>query len=165
MEILLAAMIVGVIGVALAALTTAGARESGVGRTKTMLRNQLSLAMRQLRQDVRGASAVVVNGSTLTLTQAHPAGPNEPTADITYEFSDGKMKRSNETILQYVKTVSQGSFSSPRFQLISGGSSGTMDSMLQLQLVVEVDSTPKVNIAVDETFLLPHGIGIKGVNQ
>lgn len=51
-EILLAVMIVGIIGVALAALTTAASRESGVGRSRVLLRNNLSLAMRQLRQDM-----------------------------------------------------------------------------------------------------------------
>ena len=51
-EILLAVMIVGIIGVALAALTTASSREAGVGRSRVLLRNNLSLAMRQLRQDV-----------------------------------------------------------------------------------------------------------------
>lgn len=51
-EILLAVMIVGIIGVALAALTTASSREAGVGRSRVLLRNNLSLAMRQLRQDM-----------------------------------------------------------------------------------------------------------------
>lgn len=50
-EILLAVMIVGIIGVALASLTTAASRESGVGRSKVMLRNNLSIALRQLRQE------------------------------------------------------------------------------------------------------------------
>ena len=40
-EILLAVMIVGIIGVALAALTTAASREGGVGRSKILLRNIL----------------------------------------------------------------------------------------------------------------------------
>lgn len=55
-EILLAVMIVGIIGVALAALTTAASRESGVGRSRVLLRNNLSLAMRQLRQDVHSST-------------------------------------------------------------------------------------------------------------
>ena len=58
-EILLAVMIVGIIGVALASLTTAASRESGVGRSKVMLRNNLSLAMRRLRMDVHDASRVL----------------------------------------------------------------------------------------------------------
>lgn len=55
-EILLAVMIVGIIGVALAALTTASSREAGVGRSRVLLRNNLSLAMRQLRQDVHSST-------------------------------------------------------------------------------------------------------------
>ena len=55
-EILLAVMIVGIIGVALAALTTASSREAGVGRSRVLLRNNLSLAMRQLRQDIHSST-------------------------------------------------------------------------------------------------------------
>jgi len=55
-EILLAAVIVGMIGVALASLTRAASRESGAGNSRVMLRNSLSVAMRQLRQDVHRAS-------------------------------------------------------------------------------------------------------------
>lgn len=58
-EILLAVMIVGIIGVALAALTTAASRESGVGRSKILLRNNLSLALRQLRDDIHASSRVM----------------------------------------------------------------------------------------------------------
>lgn len=58
-EILLAVMIVGIIGIALAALTTAASRESGVGRSKILLRNNLSIAMRQLREDIHHASRVI----------------------------------------------------------------------------------------------------------
>ncbi len=58
-EILLAVMIVAIIGVALAALTTAASRESGVGRSRILLRNNLSIAMRQLRNDVHDSSRVL----------------------------------------------------------------------------------------------------------
>lgn len=58
-EILLAVMIVGIIGVALAALTTAASRESGVGRSKVLLRNNLSIVLRQLRKDIRESSRVL----------------------------------------------------------------------------------------------------------
>ncbi len=58
-EILLAVMIVGIIGVALAALTTAASRESGVGRSKVLLRNNLSIALRQLRRDVQQSTRVL----------------------------------------------------------------------------------------------------------
>lgn len=58
-EILLAVMIVGIIGVALAALTTAASRESGVGRSKVLLRNNLSIALRELRRDVQQSTRVL----------------------------------------------------------------------------------------------------------
>ena len=58
-EVLLAVMIVGIIGVALASLTTAASRESGVGNSRVMLRNNLSVALRQLRQDVHEASRIL----------------------------------------------------------------------------------------------------------
>lgn len=57
-EILLAVMIVGLIGVALAALTTAASRESGVGRSKVLMRNNLSLALRTLRNDINNATFI-----------------------------------------------------------------------------------------------------------
>lgn len=57
-EILLAVLVVAIIGVALASLTTAASRESGVGRSKVMLRNGISRAMRQLRQDLHESSRV-----------------------------------------------------------------------------------------------------------
>ena len=58
-EILLAVMIVGIIGVALASLTTAASRESGVGRSKVLLRNNLSIALRVLRRDVQQSTRVL----------------------------------------------------------------------------------------------------------
>lgn len=58
-EILLAVMVVGIIGVALASLTTAASREGGVGRSRTMLRNGMSRAIRQLRQDVQDSTRVL----------------------------------------------------------------------------------------------------------
>lgn len=57
-EILLAVMIVGLVGVALAALTTAASRESGVGRSKVLMRNNLSLALRTLRNDINNATFI-----------------------------------------------------------------------------------------------------------
>lgn len=57
-EVLLAVMIVGLIGVALAALSRAAARESGVGRSKIMLRNNISSFVRNLRKDLSSASFV-----------------------------------------------------------------------------------------------------------
>lgn len=61
-EILLAVMVVALIGVALASLTTAASREGGSGRTRTVLRNSLSRAVSQLRQDVQDSSQVLYGG-------------------------------------------------------------------------------------------------------
>ena len=58
-EILLAVMIVGVVGVTLAAMSTAASRESGVGKNKMILRENLTVAMRQLRQDIASAHQVL----------------------------------------------------------------------------------------------------------
>ncbi len=62
-EILLAVMIVGIIGVALASLTTTATRETTTGRSRITLRNSLSLALRQIRQDIHESNQVLyVNG-------------------------------------------------------------------------------------------------------
>ena len=61
-EILLAVMIVGLIGVALASLTRASAREAGVGRSKIMLRNNLSSFVQLLRKDLASDSLVEAEG-------------------------------------------------------------------------------------------------------
>jgi len=73
-EVLLAVLVVALIGVALASLTTAASREGGVGRSKVMLRNHMSRSIRQLRRDVNEASRIIfargqiplntINGST-----------------------------------------------------------------------------------------------------
>ena len=102
MEILLAAFIVGIIGVALAALTTAAVRETGVARTRTMLRHQLSVALRQLRQDIEQADGVQIRfnmgtGSAPLTTRrmvltsnAQPLGPGQRESwTITYTFTAG----------------------------------------------------------------------------
>ena len=57
-EVLLAVMIVGIIGVALASLTRAAARESGVGRSKIMLSNNLNSFYRQVRKDLAVATVI-----------------------------------------------------------------------------------------------------------
>ena len=72
-EVLLAVMIVGLIGVALASLSRGAARESGLGRSRVMLRNNMSLFMRQVRQDldkateVTAAGAVTANNTTTSV--------------------------------------------------------------------------------------------------
>ncbi len=63
-EVLLAVMVVGLIGVALASLTTAATRESGVGRSKVMLRNNLSLFLRTLRDDINAATYINMGASS-----------------------------------------------------------------------------------------------------
>ena len=57
-EVLMAMMIVGLIGVALASLSRSAAKEGGVGRSKVLLRNNLSSFMRTLRNDLAKASNV-----------------------------------------------------------------------------------------------------------
>lgn len=58
-EILLAVMIVGVIGVALASLTTAASRESEVGRSRALLRNDLTIALQQIKEDINNYNTVL----------------------------------------------------------------------------------------------------------
>ncbi len=182
-EILLAAMIVGIIGVALAAITTAGVREGKVGRTKAVLRNQLSVALRQLRQDIAQSSNVSVEqeGRQLTLTQAYKLGPSEEDSQtITYQFIlgnedsgggkiGGKLTRKINTnpaeeILYNVKSISGSDFISPSFQLLYNHSTNTyseISSAVQVRIIVEVAGSPAINEVVDETFLLPQGIPIR----
>ena len=114
-EVLLAVMIVGLIGVALASLSRGAARESSVGRSRITLRNDLSLFIRQLRSDLETASAIAPSGTPdaaggklLTIKQGNTRGesaiwtyakagliPNqvrkdiEPKKWITYCFKKG----------------------------------------------------------------------------
>lgn len=76
-EILLAVMIVGIIGVALASLTTAASRESGAGNSRVMLRNNFSIALRQLRQDVHGASRILFAQGAMSTAPAQSESPNQ----------------------------------------------------------------------------------------
>lgn len=108
-EILLAVMIVGLVGVALASLTTSATRESKVGRTRMILRDNLSLATRQMRQDVASATQVLyvrgafnttpgTTGEPLLLlrTNADYDGnkiiPDDPVNYITYCFVRGNQQ-------------------------------------------------------------------------
>lgn len=106
-EILLAVMIVGIIGVALASLTTAASRESGIGRSKVMMRNNLSLFMRMLRQDVQETTRVlyksgeVSSGTSLVPLIAlgknmdlsgQQVGDNAPTV-VLYCFQPGSITK------------------------------------------------------------------------
>lgn len=71
-EVLLAVMIVGLIGIALAALTRASAREGGVGRSRIMLRNNLSGFMRTVRRDLLQASFVENTAGALSDLSTDP---------------------------------------------------------------------------------------------
>ncbi len=190
-EILLAAMVVGIIGIALAAITTAGIREGKTGRTKAIMRNQLSTTLRQLRQDIDLASSVTVgqNGRELKLVQTHPLGPwilphpiglDEYPKTITYTFTVGTTDSGGgkiggtltrqvggnaaEVILPNVKSISGGDFVSPSFALRYEDATdnyNAVSSVLRVCVIVEVAGSPVINEVIDETFLLPHGIPIR----
>ncbi len=166
-EILLAVMIVGVIGIALAALTTAAVRESGAGRTRLMLRNQISLAMRQLRQDIHESTAATGTGNGLTLSQDKKIGPDHQNTTVTYTYSDNQITRrkgsaASTVWLNNVLNETVGNFVSPRFELYNTGNS-PVNSVLRVTLITGVDDGKNIVIkeAVDETFMLPHGFAIK----
>lgn len=103
-EILLAVMIVGLIGVALASLTTAASRESGVGRSKVLLRNNLSSALRTLRGDVDNArlisfvsgAAVPLNGPVLKLELNRIDATTPANRFVTYCFKAGTGNKNRE---------------------------------------------------------------------
>lgn len=173
MEILLAALIVGVIGIALAALTTAAVREGGVGRTKVMLRQQLSLALRQLRQDIEQSSYVQLHEDGITLYQEHSLGPNHTAPrTIDYKFflpseaPDGagggkiggwierKVNGPAEIWLSNVKKISKDGFTSPSFTYYVG------HNAIRVRIIVEVPTEPVVNDVIDEVFMLPQGYNV-----
>ncbi|HAM43049.1 MAG TPA: hypothetical protein DCP52_04380 [Elusimicrobia bacterium] len=225
-EILLAVMIVGIIGVALASLTTAASRESGVGRSKVMLRNNLSIALRQLRQDVQESTRVLYVRGKIDSATAGTAIPllslakNEDidgnaigsgNSYVTYCFVPGskaaapdKKALSGGTIYRHEGTVSwSGSAPSCSYNTSTDvflynvkfippiGSSGSdtyypvpffgpetysvkdtsasavsvrrkdLGSILQVRLITELDSTPVVNDAVEQIFMLPNGYRVK----
>lgn len=178
-EILLAVMIIGIIGVALAAVTSAALRESGVGRTRMILRNQLSVAVRQLRQDIQLAETVSASGSTLTLTfnNGKKAGPTIPTnlpTLVEYTFTPGTevapgntpgatiggqifrtADGNTEVWLENVKKIAN----YPSFELVGNGTGDGKDSRVRVRIIVQSNAFPVVNEAFDETFITPHGIG------
>ena len=71
-EMLLAVMIVGLIGIALASLSRGAARESGVARSRIMLRNNAALFIRTLRRDLEQATRIDAVGGELTVSGANP---------------------------------------------------------------------------------------------
>lgn len=163
-EVLLAAMIVGIIGIALAALTTAALRESGVGRSRLMLRNQLSLFLRQLRQDVREASSVSVSSDSITLSKSQ-LGPNMSPSSVTYSCSGSTCgstctRNGNEIVLSHVCPNLNGW--GARFRTVSPNDSyGSINSILEVRLVVGMDTKPPIKEALQETIILPQGFPIK----
>ncbi len=212
-EVLLAVMIVGLIAVALASLTRAAARESGIGRSKIMLRNNLSMFMRTLRGDMAKASRVEVmygntnvgtsavallklaqnvdksgslilktvkDGSTTTTQKAkwitycfvRGTDQNAPISPSD-AYRGGKIYRLESTssypacsglsdanlVLTNVKYIPSGSSAGyfvPLFQLDSFSRSGTK-SLLRVQIITELPSTPIVNDVVEEIFAMPNG--------
>ncbi len=169
-EVLLAAMIVGIIGVALAALTTAALRESGVARVRLMLRNQASLFLRQLRQDIRESSQaeILEGGQKLKLTQAPwtKLGPNHAVqTELLYTCqADATCTRGAETVLNYVQVANTADFKSPRFFSEDASGTDNVRAILHVQLVVGMNTNPAVKEMIDETIVLPQGFAIKKEN-
>lgn len=183
-EVLLAVMVVGLIGVALASLTTAASREAGVGRSKVMLRNNLSLFLRTLRNDINAATYIKMGRSTNPSTGGllfelcdnksvsgetitKPGGGNG-CVEYTFEKGSksgvkptgatrrGRILRNGSTVLNNVKYMPRyEGYSSPSFRRV--GNSGVA-SAIDMTLIVELDSTQTVNDIVEETFLLPNGL-------
>lgn len=104
-EVLLAVMIIGIIGMALASLTTAASRESGVGSSRVALRNSATKAIRQLRQDVHNASKVVfVQGA---LSSASNTASGTTPAEIPLLVLAYNLDLRNSTI-EYTNSVVAG---------------------------------------------------------
>ena len=168
-EVLLAAMIVGIIGISLAALTRAALRESGAGQVRLMLRNQASLFLRQLRQDVRDSVSFQVEnfGSKLTLFQnnTQKVGPEKRAINIVYNCSNSNASsvctrqvtgESVETVLSYVHQWP----SEPAFVIMTDSGSDAVGATLRIRLVVGMDTNPSVKEAIEETIMLPHGFAV-----
>lgn len=183
MEILLAAMIVGIIGLALAALTTAAVREGGVGRTKVMLRQQLSLALSQLRQDIAEAEGILLlmgtggaeGGDPLIVISKSAIGPlQREEEDVKYVYRKGTIQGAGnpnsrtggvicrrvggeghpcEVWLTNVKDISQNSFKSPSFSFISVVTGSSGGGGIRFRVILEVPTEPVVNEAVEEVFV------------
>lgn len=164
-EVLLAAMIVGLIGVALAALTTAALRESGVGRVRLMLRNQASLFVRQLRQDVRESTSAEATGNGLLKLHKDPKGKLGPNyvaqAELVYTCqAQGTCTRGGETVLNYVRSGTS-DFVSPSFVLETVNGTDNVGAILRVKLVVGMNTNPPIKEIIDETIILPQGFAIK----
>ena len=189
-EVLLAALIVGIMGVALAALTSSATREGGHGRTRMILRNQLSTALRQLRQDIHGATSITFPENKLIRieqNEAYKAGPGSSASVIEYALDTtgassptgtvpagstigNKITRkvgndAAQTWLSNVKKITSPE-EYPSFAFVDqeengAAANGGINSILEVKIIVEVAGTPAVNDVVHETFMLPHGIDVK----
>ena len=212
-EILLAVMIVGLIGIALASLTRAAAREAGVGRSKIMLRNHLSSFMRTLRGDLAKASRVsyVINGATCntggalllrihtntdktgakivstdaqnTIVYCHKCSTAASTFPVvpsgaylggtiykkvisgynaSATCSSGYMTAANAVLsnVKYIPASGSG-YPVPLFMVnpyaLGGATSNSMNSIINVKLITELDSRPVVNDVIEETFAVPTG--------
>lgn len=181
-EVLVAVMIVGLVGIALASLTTAASRESSVGRSKVFLRNNLSLFLRTLRDDINSATYIeggnaspAGNGNFLTLCDNKTMlGEDLPSLNgmgcVTYSFTKGNITsnvvptgatrggqilRNGSVVLNNVKYVNSNGYASPSFKRVGFDSTG---SALDVAIITELNATPVVNDVVEETFLLPNGL-------
>ena len=174
-EILLAVMIIGIIGLSLAAITTAALRESSVGRTRIILRNQLSVAIRQLRQDIQLANTINASGQTLILNydQSKKVGPTIPTnlpAQIQYTYD-----QENEVNAPGHSLYPGAKIGGKIYRTVVGGEKklwldnvkriadypafiGGEDSRIRVKIIVQSNSFPVVNEVFDETFYTPHGV-------
>ena len=137
-EVLLAVMVVGLIGVALASLTT-------VCDNKTML----------------GATIPSVSGMgcvTYSFEKGSATGSESRSNKVVPSSATrgGIIKRNGDTVLRNVKYVNNyEGYSSPYFRRVGTGTAG---SALDITIITELDSTPPVNDIVEETFLLPNGL-------
>ncbi len=185
-EVLLAVMIVGLIAVSLASLTRGAARESGVGRSKVMLRNNLSTFMRRLRSDLTKANFVTAisgplsnSGKLITMVQNGDQDGNPITDQavswVSYCFKKGSTScsggtcggeiyrvaskdcpSSGETVLTNGKYINTSEYGSPLVER-HGFSRSNMNSLLKVQVIVELTSKPVINDVVEETFAMPNG--------
>lgn len=211
-EVLLAVMILGLIGISLASLTRAASRESAAGRSRVLLRNNLSSFMRVLRADL--AEASIVNNCALCGTDGDkddsfsvPAGGNalllhltknqtlsgfsistgapksvwycflngtdvdniQPTGatrgGLIYRYEDNPnpsitcntVIANGKIVLNNVKYIpSSAGYLVP---LIGRSSLSRADknSLLTVNIITELNSTPVVNETVEETFATPIG--------
>lgn len=207
-EVLLAVMILGLIGISLASLTRAASRESAAGRSRVLLRNNLSSFMRVLRADLAEASivhscalcgtdgdfSVSAGGNALLLhltknqtlsgdsiptgapksvwycflngTDADNIQPSGATrGGLIYRYEDNPnpsitcntVIANGKIVLNNVKYIpSSAGYLVP---LIGRSSLSRADknSLLTVNIITELNSTPVVNETVEETFATPIG--------